>query len=263
MNPELPTRPLLRLLIVAAVATLIGCSGLSSAPVEDRRTETPAAYRIKRGDTLYGIAWQFGVNPGDLIAWNNIRNPNLIYAGELLKLRGPSTVRPSSPSPRPTARPPRRPTPPPTPVAPSRPSPPEPAPVLANTPSPTRIDPDTGWRWPMQGQVLKGYRPDLPGGKGIQITGTLGQAVHAVSPGTVVYRGSGLPGYGRLIILKHSETTLSAYGYLGEFLVNEGDSVRQGQPIAELGTSSENRPVLHFEIRENGKPVDPMRYLPG
>jgi lipoprotein NlpD len=101
----------------------------------------------------------------------------------------------------------------------------------------------------------------MPGGKGIEIGGRLGQPVKAASPGKVVYSGSGLPGYGRLVIVQHSGSLLSAYGYLGKILVEEGDRVQRGQAIAELGSNNENRPVLHFEIRQNGKPINPMRYI--
>lgn len=111
--------------------------------------------------------------------------------------------------------------------------------------------------------MVRGFEPDVPGRKGIQIGGQLGQAVLAASRGEVVYSGSGLPGYGRLIILKHSNSLLSAYGFLGSILVKEGDIVDTGQPIAEMGASSESRPALHFEIRFNGDPIDPLRYLPG
>jgi lipoprotein NlpD len=118
------------------------------------------------------------------------------------------------------------------------------------------------WSWPMEGKVIRAYQPDMPGGKGIEIVGTLGQAVRAASLGEVVYSGSGLPGYGRLIIVKHSDNLLSAYGYLGRIFVKEGDKVEKGQSIAELGSSGENRPVLHFEIRQDGKPVNPLQFLP-
>ncbi|HND99088.1 MAG TPA: peptidoglycan DD-metalloendopeptidase family protein, partial [Plasticicumulans sp.] len=119
------------------------------------------------------------------------------------------------------------------------------------------------WRWPVRGELLRRYDADGPGRKGIEIGAGLGQTVSAAQGGEVVYSGSGLPGYGRLIIIKHSESMLSAYGFLGKILLNEGDKVRAGQAIGEVGTSSENRPALHFEIRQNGRPVDPLRYLPG
>jgi murein DD-endopeptidase MepM/ murein hydrolase activator NlpD len=118
------------------------------------------------------------------------------------------------------------------------------------------------WRWPTQGRMVLGYNPALPGCKGIQISGRPGQAVRAAAPGQVVYVGDRLPGYERLIILKHSGNLLSAYGYLGKTFVQEGDRVKAGQTIAALGGSNTKRPVLHFEIRRHGKPVNPLDFLP-
>ncbi len=117
------------------------------------------------------------------------------------------------------------------------------------------------WLWPIQGQVVLGYNPALPGRKGIKISGKPRQAVRAAAAGRVVYAGSGLPHYGRLIILKHRDNLLSAYGHLGKILVKEGETIRSGQTIAKLGVGKTN-PVLHFEIRRNGKPVNPLNFLP-
>lgn len=118
------------------------------------------------------------------------------------------------------------------------------------------------WRWPIQGPVVLGYAPALPGRKGIHISSKPGQLVRAAAPGRVVYAGGGLLGYGRLIILKHRGNLLSAYGHLRKILVKEGNRVKSGQPVAELGTSNTNHPVLYFEIRRNGKPVNPLDFLP-
>ena len=117
------------------------------------------------------------------------------------------------------------------------------------------------WQWPTNGVVVRGYNPGA-GSKGLDFTGSVGQSVVAAAPGKVVYSGSALKGYGELIIIKHDDLRLSAYGYNRTRLVNEGDMVRGGQPIAELGLGPENRPILHFEIRERGQPVDPVPYLP-
>jgi lipoprotein NlpD len=117
------------------------------------------------------------------------------------------------------------------------------------------------WQWPTNGTVVRGYNPGA-GSKGLDFSGSVGQAVVAAAPGKVVYSGSALKGYGELIIVKHDDLHLSAYGYNRTRLVNEGDMVRGGQPIAELGLGPENRPILHFEIRERGQPVDPASYLP-
>ena len=117
------------------------------------------------------------------------------------------------------------------------------------------------WQWPTNGVVVRGFNP-AAGSKGLDFTGTVGQAVVAAAPGKVVYSGSALKGYGELIIIKHDDLRLSAYGYNRTRLVKEGDMVRAGEPIAELGLGPENRPTLHFEIRERGQPVDPVPYLP-
>ena len=117
------------------------------------------------------------------------------------------------------------------------------------------------WQWPATGPIYRGFSPEQ-GSKGLDIGGEVGQPVLAVAAGKVVYSGSALKGYGELVIVKHDETYLSAYGYNRRRLVTEGDVVQPGQTIAELGVGPEQKAELHFEIRENGKPVDPMRFLP-
>lgn len=142
-------------------------------------------------------------------------------------------------------------------------------PASASVPPPASPPPitpaDSGgpyrWQWPTNGAVVRGFNP-AAGSKGLDFTGTVGQAVVAAAPGKVVYSGSALKGYGELIIIKHDDLRLSAYGYNRSRLVKEGDMVRAGEPIAELGLGPENRPTLHFEIRERGQPVDPVPYLP-
>jgi lipoprotein NlpD len=117
------------------------------------------------------------------------------------------------------------------------------------------------WQWPTAGSILRRYAPG-EGAKGIDFTGNLGQPVFAAAPGRVVYSGNALKGYGELIIIKHDEVHLSAYGYNRKRYVVEGDVVTTGQPIGELGMGPESKPLLHFEIRERGKPVNPATYLP-
>jgi len=256
--------------ILAMVLTglLSGCGGLVLAPVEERRS-VPESYVVVRGDTLYAIAWRYGLDYKQVAAWNWLNSPDLIYAGQRLRLRPPGALAQSSP---PAIELQGRST---------RSAPPKAKPAAepvqrgygtsqrvadtnqVRTATPERIVDNMVWRWPAQGQIMRGYQPDVPGHKGIHISGSVGQPIGAASEGQVVYSGSGLPGYGRLIIVKHSDTLLSAYGYLGKIFVREGDNVRVGQPIAELGTSNGTRPVLHFEIRQNGKPVDPLHFLPG
>jgi len=118
------------------------------------------------------------------------------------------------------------------------------------------------WKWPARGRVVSRFNSADPLGKGIKIAGTRGDAIRAAEGGRVVYSGSGLIGYGRLIIVKHNDNYLSAYGHNRKILVKEGDQVTKGQKIAEMGNANDGNPLLHFEIRRDGKPVDPLRLLP-
>jgi lipoprotein NlpD len=125
-----------------------------------------------------------------------------------------------------------------------------------------RVSYDGRWIWPTRGRILRSYQSSGRGKKGIEIGGHDGQPVKAAATGKVVYAGSGLVGYGRLIIIKHNENLLSAYGHNSKLLVSEGDQVEAGQQIAEMGSSGTNRTGLYFEVRKDGKPVDPLSYLP-
>lgn len=276
------------------VLLLAGCSSNAvKAPVGARGAQSqtgsmtagkrqPAAtgdyYVVRRGDTLYSIAWQYGLSSQQLASLNAIRPPYTIYAGQRLRTR--TTVRAPAPSRLPPAS---RPKPMPAPAAtrtrsqaapaPSRsiarsaPAPkskPKPAvspkPVSAREPAlPTQVG---NWVWPARGKLLHGFQPSSNGKKGIDIAGTSGQSVMAAAAGKVVYSGSGLVGYGRLIIIKHNESLLSAYGHNSKLLVSEGEHVKAGQVIARMGSSGTDRVQLYFEIRKNGKPVNPLHYLP-
>lgn len=266
---------------LATAGLVIGCTG-SLAPVFERWGPVPDSYVVVSGDTLSTIAWRYGLDYRQIAQWNQLGSPHLIYPGQHLWLRPPpgrqqhvarssgsrvvstpesvlksnSSLTSDAPATmsEPTLSPP-------TPLT-TEPASRRSALASSSAAVVQRQIGDTVWRWPTQGSIVGNYRPDIPGGKGIQISGKFGQPVRAASPGQVVYSGSGLPGYGRLIILKHSDRLLSAYGYLGRILVKEGDNVEVGQSIAELGASNENRPILHFEIRQDGKPVDPLNFLP-
>ncbi len=211
-------------------------------------------YTVRRGDTLYSIAWQHGLSYRELASLNGIAYPYTIFAGQQLRVRpGPLVVPPSKPAvakPGPVARP--SPTPVPT---------PQPAPPAQATeqPLPAVV---SNWIWPAQGKVLRGFQPDSPGKKGVDIGGRHGQSVMAAADGKVVYSGSGLVGYGRLIIIKHSDSLLSAYGHNSKLLVKEGERVKAGQLIARMGSSGTVGTRLYFEIRKDGKPVNPLRFLP-
>ena len=259
--------------IFAAILTafyIAGCTSTWRAPVESRGSRPaapkppPAAprgdqYRVQRGDTLYAIAWRTDIDYRLLASWNGIRPPYRIYAGQTLRLTPPAAVRVPPPAPS-TAGVKPRPVPPP-PAAPTRSPAATPATPKA-TPSDASMPKRLVWRWPVEGRVVSTFAPGDSLRQGIKISGRSGDPIYATEAGRVVYSGSGLIGYGRLIIVKHNDNYLSAYGHNRELLVKEGDQVTKGQKIAEMGNANHGEPLLHFEIRRDGKPVDPLRLLP-
>jgi lipoprotein NlpD len=250
---------------------LAGCSSSWRAPVETRgHAATPSRspsrntirgdeYRVRAGDTLYGIAWQKGIDYRSIAAWNGIRSPAYrIYAGQTLRLVPPASTRqPPRPASQPAPRYKPVPRPAPKPLATAQ----KPKPTVSSKAQPSAPK-RLSWRWPAKGRVVSSFKADDPLQKGIKIAGRSGEPVVATESGKVVYSGSGLIGYGRLIIIKHNDNYLSAYGHNRKILVKEGDQVTKGKKIAEMGTANSGDPMLHFEIRRNGKPVDPLRLLP-
>ena len=344
--------PLLRRAAVALVVlALAACASRTPAPVEDRAARPapspappaaarpspepdwrPSTYTVKRGDTLYAIALDHGLDYRELAAWNNIENLNLILVGQVLKLSAPGDPAPAAGAAGVATTPLRTPPPvvatdgrppgagaavgttgPPGPVAAAggrntdsfktqpklvkepysdqalrdaqraaiAPEPPpvvaraepaaaepRPAPAAASPAAAAEARPASGddaekldWIWPTAGKVVAGFS-ETANLKGIDIGGKAGQPVVASAPGKVVYAGTGLRGYGKLIIVKHNATYLSAYAHNRDILVKEGQAVARGQKIAEMGDTDANAVKLHFEIRRLGKPMDPMRYLP-
>lgn len=257
--------------------TLTACGGSDyRAPVEDRQrpqSVRSGSYVVQRGDTLYSIAFRYGMDYRKVAAANGIPSPYTIYPGHLIYLREaevpraaakPASTRSSSSS-KSSSRSTSSSSPP---VAASKPATvtkPSPAPVTKTTaarpkatPAPT--GPVKTWRWPSSGKVIRGYSSSVH--KGIDIAGKRGDGVHAVAAGTVVYSGTGIVGLGELLIIKHNETYLSAYGHNDRLLVAEGQRVSVGQLIAKKGSTGTDAVKLHFEIRREGKPVDPMGLLP-
>ncbi|QNH03644.1 lipoprotein NlpD [Ectopseudomonas composti] len=239
------------------------------APVVQRQPVRSGHYVVQRGDTLYSIAFRFGWDWKALAAHNGLRDPYVIRVGQTIRFDnrpvGSSQPVASAPSTstspvvsQPVSRPPVAVTAPPA-TQPTR-------PPVANTPATTPVTPvsrsASGWSWPSQGAVISRFSSNGSLNKGIDIAGELGQPVLAASDGSVVYAGSGLRGYGELIIIKHSDTYVSAYGHNRRLLVREGQQVKAGQSIAEMGSTGADRVKLHFEIRRQGKPVDPLQYLP-
>lgn len=205
-------------------------------------------YAVKKGDTLYSIAWRYGVDYRELAKWNGIGSNFLIHPGQELRLTPPTAEATTSPADSTAPA-----------VAASLQSSRRPArevlpPVQANTLA--------EWKWPARGPLLAKFGDANATGKGIAIGGSEGDPIAASADGRVVYAGSGLIGYGKIIIVKHSEEYLSAYGHNDTIYVREGEQVKQGDKIATMGRGPGSKPLLHFEIRIKGTAVDPLIYLP-
>ncbi|MDD2939865.1 MAG: peptidoglycan DD-metalloendopeptidase family protein, partial [Acinetobacter harbinensis] len=223
----------------------------------------PGYYTVKPGDTLIRIGLETGQSWKDVARWNNLENANLIEVGQVLRVIPPAAVATapvtegSSVITHPVTT---------TTVAPAVPTvvttPVKPVVPVASGSSPgaTGAEDDVGFIWPSSGTLLAGF--DEARNKGYDIGGKAGDPVLAAADGRVVYAGAGLRGYGNLIILKHNNTFLTAYAHNQSLLVKEDQAVRRGQKIAEMGSTDTDRVKLHFEIRRQGKPVDPVRYLP-
>ncbi|MDM0058702.1 peptidoglycan DD-metalloendopeptidase family protein [Variovorax fucosicus] len=283
---------------LALTLVIAGCaSPRSPAPVEDRGTMAkapapvqpgvspmtvdsqgrplagienygkPGYYAVRPGDTIRRIGTETGQRWQDIARWNNLDNPDQIEVGQVLRVVAPTgaTAVATAPATAPgstdatgvTTRPVTQST-----VAPATATPVKP-PVTTSSVAPAAAasgDEDVGWIWPAQGNLIAGF--DEAKNKGLDIGGKAGEPVLASADGRVVYAGAGLRGYGNLIILKHNNTYLTAYAHNQTLLVKEDQSVQKGQKIAEMGNSDADRVKLHFEIRRQGKPVDPARYLP-
>ncbi|MEY4427204.1 MAG: hypothetical protein RL535_1502 [Pseudomonadota bacterium] len=204
----------------------------------------PGYYTVKPGDTVMQIGRNTNQNWRDIVKWNNLESANQIEVGQVLRIApldntGLVTKPPVTVATTPAATP---------------------APVQPSGSTSAVSEDDIPWIWPSSGSLISGY--DEAKSKGLKIAGKLGDPVYASADGRVVYAGSGLRGYGNLVILKHNETYLTAYAHNQTLLVKEDQTVRKGQRIADMGSSDADRVMLHFEVRRNGKPVDPAKYLP-
>ncbi|MDR1529948.1 MAG: peptidoglycan DD-metalloendopeptidase family protein [Burkholderiales bacterium] len=281
-----------RMVVINGVAQPRAATG------EGAQVTGKAEHIVRQGDTLYSIAMQNDLNPQDIAVWNRINDPSKIAVGQTIRLTPPDsdaqtaiavttaplqTVPPVGASPSATTSPtiasssgalktsPKAVKEPyseqklaamssgvteqPTSSAQSL-----AVPTPATTASTLAID-GLNWMWPTQGNIIARFSDNV-GMKGIDIAGSFGQPVVACAAGRVVYAGSGLPSYGNLIIVKHNDTYLSVYAHNKEMLIKEGQQVARGQKIAEMGNSGTNQVKLHFEVRQDGKPVDPMKFLP-
>ena len=236
--------------VIGLILLIAGCSSSNYAPVQDLERPpkvTQGIHVVKRGETLYSIAWRYGRDFRELAGRNGIRAPYAIKPGQKISL---AQYR----APRKTAAPNKS-------AAASRakPSAPKRAPAKKTAVKPTYAA-RVNWAWPVRGKVVNYF--NATGRKGIDIAAAAGTTVKAAADGVVVYAGSGLIGYGNLVIIKHNEHYLSAYAHNRKILVGEQKKVKAGQKIAETGSTGAKRPILHFEIRKNGKPVNPLTYLP-
>ena len=264
---------LIRPFIIVAVAFLLGaCSASQYAPVEDLgyssgklmsansvRTN-PKAYQVKPEDTMFAIAWRFGWDYKKLAKINAIGSPYTIYVGQVLYFNDTNSnkeisksalkraVKKSTISTKSALKK--------APVAATQ--------AIAKAPlnkaykGPLAIK----WAWPLKGKIIQFFSNKASASNGIDLLSTLGKTVKSASSGIIVYAGSGIQGYGKLVVVKHNDTFLSAYAYNSQILVVEGSMVKAGQVIAKVGKGPQLDPRLHFEIRKNGKSVNPLRYLP-
>ena len=240
------------LVVLLSSVLLLACS-TTPAPV-DSRAQPPSnkitTHVVGKGETLFSIAWAYGLDYRELARANGIDQSYVIHPGQVLKLTE-STAPASTPKP----------------VASTKTNGQSKA---INNANPTPVKPviknisdsKITWQWPASGKIIQAFSESGSVNKGIDIAGNLGDAVSASASGRVVYAGSGLLGYGQLIIIKHNDQFLSAYAHNRVLLVKEGDAVKAGQKIAEIGASGADKVKLHFEIRRDGKPVDPEDYLP-
>ncbi len=218
-----------RVLLLVIAMLLAACS---STP------ERPNTYTVKRGDTLYSIAWRHRLEYRQLARWNGIGRDYVIHPGQKLKLH-PPTGRVATPTRSAKAK--------------------QPTPRTNRAKAPS--GPSVRWQWPVSsGAATLTTRPN--GGQGLTIAGRLGEEIRSAGAGRVVYTGSGLLGYGQLVIIKHNETYLSAYGHTQSVTVHEGDAVVAGQRIATMGSGPHGEAMLYFEIRINGTPGNPLSFLP-
>lgn len=271
--------------VALASLVLVGCgTRLNKAPVENRGTSAnqsaqfggvsgseakllpgaenagkPGYYTVKPGDTLIRIGLEAGQSWKDVARWSNLENANLIEIGQVLRVVPPTSVAVASDSSGVVTRPVAATA---LATAASGSSAAKPATPVVTTPTPAASagEDDVAFIWPSSGALLAGF--DEARNKGYDIGGKAGDPVLAAADGRVVYAGAGLRGYGNLIILKHNNTFLTAYAHNQTLLVKEDQAVRRGQKIAEMGSTDADRVKLHFEIRRQGKPVDPVRYLP-
>jgi len=225
--------------LITSLLLLSACTA-----IKQHNLNGPGWYKVKPTDTLYSVAWRYGLDFQELATWNEISAPYVIKPGQQLTLLKPAKL----PAKLETGR-----------VSADKSLKYKAVIVKPLAESYNRV---IRWRWPTKGEVINRFTLSKLDQHGIDIAGKIGQPVFAVADGKVVYSGTGLSGYGNLIILKHDNTYLSAYAHNSKILVKEGVQVSRGSHIADMGKGKNKKPILHFQIRKKGKPVDPLLYLP-
>jgi lipoprotein NlpD len=244
--------------IIVICVVMTGCiSSRDFISTEEKFSESKKAtgfHIVEKGDTLFSIAWTYGWDYHKLASTNSIDKPYTIYAGQKIDIANPplykksATISSAGKTSKPKVKQEKLATP------------------ADKTPQTTPITPSLkakiGWNWPAKGRVTGVFSIKKPQNKGIDIAGKKGESVNAAAAGTVVYAGKGLRGYGNLVIIKHDAKFLSAYAHTSRILVREKERIKAGQIIAEIGSTGTDKVQLHFEIRRNGRPVDPLQFLP-
>lgn len=224
-------KPFSRLLFYLPLFILSSCSSESIlVPVEERSHASEAInqYRVATGDTLYSIAWAYNIDYRQLAELNGLAPPYKVHLGQVL------TIEPNQKNKKA---------------------------VVKKYPPVISQKVIRNWQWPAQGKVIKTFSSKPLGNKGVDIAGAWQRPIYASAAGEVVYSGNGIRGYGNLLIIKHNDNYLSAYAFNWRNLVKEGDTVKKGQEIATMGRNADGQTLLHFEIRYNGKPMNPLNYL--
>ena len=248
---------LLLLFTLGLTACQSGYQTSKNSPKSSSNQTTSSAKKthvVQSGDTLYGISFRAGLNYRDVAVWNGIEEPYTIKIGQKIRLSPPGSSSSKTSAPKTTAS--------------SSKMPVQTKPVVVTAPTTTTtqtqvpIESSVDWQWPTKGELVGLYIVDDKTNQGINIAGKAGQKIVAAADGVVVYSGAGLIGYGELLIIKHNSEWISAYAHNEKRLVAEGLKVKAGQHIADMGQTGTVRDMLHFEIRRNGKPVDPLLYLP-
>jgi len=223
--------------ILIALMVTAGCSNFQTVAKKKRDLSTSSYYTVKKGDNLSTVGFRSGNGYKQLAKWNKIPPPYRIYPGQKLKLFSVTRSKKSSTKKRKKKK----------------------SLKTKKTTKSNKTVLKQHWSWPVKGKLLRGFY--ATGNKGIDIGGRVGKKIKAAGSGVVVYSGSGLAGYGKLLIIKHNYLYLSAYAHNRRLLVKEGQTVKKGQYIAEMGVGVNAKPSLHFEIRKNGTPVNPLNYL--